>query len=46
MDASRLPVECPICHRDVTDREGELVDHFVAAHSKQELAERLRAMLE
>lgn len=36
-DATRLPVECPLCHHPV-DAEATLVDHLRGDHTKHELA--------
>ncbi|MFB6155391.1 MAG: hypothetical protein ABEJ22_05810 [Haloferacaceae archaeon] len=46
MDASRLPVECPICHEDVSATEIDLVDHLATEHTKRELAGHLRALVD
>ncbi|MFB6130210.1 MAG: hypothetical protein ABEJ28_05250 [Salinigranum sp.] len=37
MRASRMSVECPICHGDVSEA-ADVREHLLSAHTKRELA--------
>ena len=41
---SRMPVECPLCHRELADEEVQ--DHLQQKHSKAELAQAVANLYE
>lgn len=41
---SKLPVECPLCHRELDDED--LEDHLQRRHSKDELVQAIATLYE